>query len=223
MIPMADSITPANLPPTYPAYLGYTDGRWPTAPAVRAAHPSAHLVTLTVFGGTSTADGCDCETGDLTVQQAVAWASARLSGGAWRPVIYANISTMVDVLAYLPTARAARSQVRLLSAHYDVGEHICGPATCKYPGITTAMDGTQWTDTAPGLNGSAIDLSILNDDFFGVSNVTGIPLDILGGYTDNAGNLYVFGTDADGVLHESKRTAMGVWSAPYQIAGKVGA
>lgn len=228
MIPMADSITPANLPGTYPAYLGYVDGRWPTAPAVRAAHPSARLVTLTVKGAMPSslaADGCDCEAGDLTVAAAIEWTAMKCA--TWpsvRPVIYANISTMVDVLAGLPSRSIPRARVRLLSAHYGVGEHICGPATCKYPGVTTAMDGTQWTDTAPGLHGSQIDLSTLNDDFFGtVATMDAIPLNICGSYTDGNGTLYVIGTDAQGVLHESKRTASGVWTAPYAIAGKVGA
>jgi hypothetical protein len=218
MIPMADSITPANLPGTYPAYLGYTDGRWPTAPAVRAAHPSARLVTLTVLGGQ--ADGCDCESGDLVPLTAAHWLDQRIQAGQWRPVLYASRDTVPTVLGALPLD-VQRAQIRILSAHYGQGQHICSPAAC---GATFTADGTQWTDTAPGLLGSAIDLSILNDNFFGVvSNVTGIPLDILGMYTDSAGDLFAVGTDADGVLHESKRTAMGVWSAPYQIAGKVGA
>lgn len=220
-IPMADSITPGNLPPC-PDYLVYVDGEWQTAGAVHAEYPSARLLTMTVKGGSAVADGCDCEAGDLTPAQAAAWAKGRLEAGAWRPVQYESASAMKDVLAANAAAGISRGQVRLLSAHYGIGEHICGPDVphCGYP----AADGTQWTSTYTGLHGSKIDMSILLDDFFGtVETVTGIPLDILGMYTNNAGDLFAVGTDADGVLHESKRTAMGVWSAPYQIAGKVGA
>jgi hypothetical protein len=54
-------------------------------------------------------------------------------------------------------------------------------------------------------------------------NVTDIPLDVRGAYTDAAGHLYVVGVRADGVLCESKRTAIGAWTPPYPIAGKAGA
>jgi len=177
MIEMADSITPENLSPAYPAFLAYVDGHWPTAAKVRAMFPEADLLTLTVLGGISAADGCDCETGDLTVPQAVAWASARLNGGAWRPVIYANASTMADVLAYLPTAKVDRARVRLLSAHYGEGNHICGPDTCK--AMAVAADGTQWSNTTPGVGGTLIDLSSLEDDFFGApAPVTPVEVDV---------------------------------------------
>ena len=217
---MADSIVPENLPGTYPAYLAYADGDWPTAPKVRAMFPSARLLTMTVLGGQEVADGCDCEAGDLTPAQAAAWVRQRLAAGAWRPVVYESASTMADVLAELARLGIARAQVRLLSAHYGQGEHICGPGACQYP----AADGTQWSSTAAGLGGSLIDMSILLDDFFGtVDTMDAIPLDILGSYTNNNGDLFVIGVDADGVLHESKRTGPGKWTAPYQVAGKVGA
>lgn len=231
MIPMADSITPANLPGTYLAYLAYTDGRWPTANAVRKAHPSAHLVTLTVTGRTLNADGIDCEPGNVNALKAAAWVVAKRASGEPRPVVYADLASagysMTEVVAALARMGVTRGQVRLLTAHYD-GEHICAPVRgCKDADgnlIAFTADGTQWTDTAPGLHGSKIDMSILLDDFFGtVATMDAIPLNILGSYTDNAGTLYVIGTDAQGVLHESKRTAPGVWTQPYAIAGKTGA
>ena len=40
-IAMPDSIYPQNLPPGYPAYLGYVDGRWPTAPVLHSKFPDA--------------------------------------------------------------------------------------------------------------------------------------------------------------------------------------
>lgn len=166
---MPDSIRAANLPPGYPAYLAYVDGNWVTAAAVAARFPGAHILTMTVTGAAG-ADGCDCENGDLTAARAVAWARQRLEAGAWRPVIYANASTMFAVMNYLKASGIARGRVRLLSAHYGVGAHICGPATCKYeqaPGqVIPAMDGTQWTDTYTGAGGTQIDMSWVAAGFF---------------------------------------------------------
>lgn len=220
-IPMADSITPGNLPPC-PDYLVYIDGLWQTAGPVHKEYPAARLLTMTVLGGTEMADGCDREPGDLDPAAAARWLHWRAGQTAgFRPVLYASRDSVPGVLAPMGVLGMTRAQIRILSAHYGQGEHICSPAAC---GATFTADGTQWTSTFTGLNNSKIDMSALDDSFFGVvSNVTGIPLDILGMYTDKAGDLFAVGTDADGVLHESKRTAMGVWSAPYQIAGKVGA
>jgi hypothetical protein len=53
----------------------------------------------------------------------------------------------------------------LLSAHYGSGNHVCGPLTCRYPDVPPC-DGTQWTDAAPGANGSQIDQSVLLGNFF---------------------------------------------------------
>lgn len=165
MIEMADSIVPENLPPIYEAFLAYVDGHWPTASKVRAMFPGARLLTLTVLGGQAVADGCDCEAGDMGPAQAAAWVQRRLAAGEWRPVVYASADAMAGVLYQLDALGITRARVRLLSAHYGEGNHVCGPATCK--AMTVAADGTQWTDSAAGVGGTRIDLSTLNDDFFG--------------------------------------------------------
>jgi hypothetical protein len=160
---MADDIYAATMPTGYDAYAGYTDGKWPSYAAIAALFPAAHLYSITALGGV--ADECDCETGDLTSPQAVAWAKERLAAGAYRPGIYASASTMATgILPGLAAAGVDRSSVRLRSAHYGAGEHICGPATCNL--VPVPMDGTQWTSTAPGINGAQIDASLLADDFF---------------------------------------------------------
>ena len=163
-IAMPDSITPANLPAGYEAYLGYVDGNWPTVAELAARFPSARAVRLTVRGGTTAADGCDVENGDLTPQSAAAWAAWYCA--SWpsrRPVLYASVDNMPAVLAELPGRKVTRERVRLLAAHYGKGVHICGPSTC---GAAFQADGTQWTSTYAGLNGQQIDMSVLADDFF---------------------------------------------------------
>jgi peptidoglycan hydrolase-like protein with peptidoglycan-binding domain len=165
MIPMADSIVPENLPPATGAYLVYVDGHWVTEGPVRAMFPTARLLTMTVLGGHAVADGCDCEPGDMTPDVAAEWVGWRLDSGAWRPVIYASASEMAAVLAQLAADDIKRQDVRLLSAHYGEGNHICGPGTCKATPID--MDGTQYTKTGAGVGGTLIDLSTLLDDFFG--------------------------------------------------------
>lgn len=161
---MADSITPANLPGGYDAYLGYVDGAWPTAPLLSAKFPGKQIVSLTVRGGSAVADGCDIENGDLSPVSGAQYAAGDLVRGG-RPVLYASTGTMTSVLDALPGAGVARSRVRLLSAHYGAGRHICGPASCGLVSVT--MDGTQWTDTAAGNGGTLVDASLLAPDFFG--------------------------------------------------------
>lgn len=158
-----DSIYVANLPPGADCYIGYTDGAWVTAPLLVKRFPGAQILTLTVTASRPDADGCDCETLDLTDAQAVAWARDRVGEGRFRPVVYASVDRMDNIVAGLEHDGVTRPQVRLLSAHYGTGEHICGPDTCK--ATAWAMDGTQWTTTAPGENGSRIDQSALLDNF----------------------------------------------------------
>jgi hypothetical protein len=170
---MLDSVEVGNLPPGADAYLGYVDGHFATFPALKRRFPGADLLALAVFSSED-ADGCDCEPGDLTVSQVPAWVGRQLARGAWRPVVYASASSMGAVLGALNNAGILRSSVRLLSAHYGVGKHICGPLTCRQPGCP-ACDGTQWTDMAPGAGGTLIDESVLLDNFFGPAPAPAAP------------------------------------------------
>ena len=81
------------------------------------------------------------------------------------PDTFASDADMQAVIDELLNGGIQRASVRLWSAHYGAGEHICGPDTCKQ--VSIPMDGTQWTDAAPGENGSQVDGSILVDGFFG--------------------------------------------------------
>jgi len=151
---MLDSITPGNLPPGADAYAGYVDGRFANLTAIRARFPGARILEIAVFAS-SDAECADCEPGDMMPSQVAAWVKRQQARGVHRPVVYASISQMPVVRAALGSAGITRDQVRLWSAHYGAGKHIC-----------TGMDGTQWTDAAPGTGGSRIDESLLNDDFF---------------------------------------------------------
>jgi putative peptidoglycan binding protein len=168
---MPDSIYPANLPPGYPAYLGYADGLWPSAPELRKRFPAAHIIALTVTGGTLNADGIDCEPGNPNAVSSADWMARKIAAApGTRPVIYASVIGtpgygMPDVLRELAARGIMPASVRLLSAHY-ASRHICGPATCGL--ISTPMDGTQWTDTFSGAGGSLIDMSEVLDSFFSI-------------------------------------------------------
>ena len=70
-----------------------------------------------------------------------------------------------EFLPVLTSAGIARASVRLWTAHYEVGEHICGPEACG--ALSINADGTQWTPNAV-VNGVALDLdqSLLLENFF---------------------------------------------------------
>lgn len=181
-IQMPDSITPGNLPMGYRAYLGYPDGDWPTAARLPQLFPGAKVVALTVNGSTlDNADGVDVEPGNINAAGGAAWVKRKLATGpAERPVVYASIEGeggygMGDVLAELGKLGISRAKVRLLSAHYGQGEHICSPSACqagKDTGITA--DGTQWTSTFGGVGGNPVDMSLLGDGFFADGNAAHI-------------------------------------------------
>lgn len=221
---MADSIYVANLPAGYDAYLGYADGEWPTAAAVEAKFPGKPVVSLTVLGGTTVADGCDIETGDLTPDSGAGWIAWRLSQGAWRPVGYAGVLNMTAVLAALDARAIQRSQVRLLSAHYDAGEHICGPDTCGL--VSIPMDGTQWSDSARGTGTSLIDASVLADDFFEEAPVAvvipgGVPGEWLSyqAYAEPDGSVVITGQGTTGLVYWTRKPPGGTWSDPVALPG----
>ena len=160
----ADSTVPEHLLAGYDAYLGYVDGDWPTYKQIVQLFPDAQHISLTVFGGKAVADGVDCEAQDTSPEGAAAWVEYRLSAGSARPIVYASASSMGAVIDALAARDIAREEVRLVSAHYGEGEHICGPDSCKATAVE--MDGTQWTDAASGRVHSLIDASTLDPDFF---------------------------------------------------------
>jgi hypothetical protein len=161
---MYDSIEVSQIPAGAPAVAGYTSGNWPTFASLARLFPHARRLSIAVNAGQD-ADVLDVEAGDATIAQAAAWVRRKKSRGAARPALYAAASNMGALLHAVEAAGITRASVRLWSAHYGAGAHICGPGSCRYPGVP-ACDGTQWTQNALGRN---LDESLLADDFFATS------------------------------------------------------
>jgi hypothetical protein len=165
---MYDSIHVSALPNGADAYAGYVDGRWPTFAALkhRFSGSGAHLLSIAVFAS-GDADCLDIEPGDAANAQAPGWVKRQLAGGAARPCLYTSAGNVDALVTMLTGAGLPRAKVRLWSAHYGQGSHICGPGTC---GLTRhACDGTQWTDA---VRGGSLDESVLLRDFFSPSALT---------------------------------------------------
>lgn len=162
---MYDSTNVGALPHGADAYAGYVEGLFPTFAALKRqfAASGAHLLSIAVFAS-GDAECLDIEPGDATNAQAPGWVKRQLARGAHRPCLYTSVGNMDALVTALGGAGIPRAAVRLWSAHYGQGKHICGPATC---GLTRhACDGTQWTDSALG---RSLDESILLSDFFSPS------------------------------------------------------
>jgi hypothetical protein len=162
---MYDAIHVNVLPGGADAYAGYVQGKWPTFAALkrRFQGSGAHLLSIAVFAS-GNADCLDIENGDATNSQAPSWVKRQLAGGAARPCLYTSASNMDALVTVLNSARISRAEVRLWSAHYGQGKHICGPGTCGQ--TRHSCDGTQWTDSALG---RSLDESALLSTFFSVS------------------------------------------------------
>lgn len=137
---MFDSVNLTQFPPNPPAVAGYTSGYWPTYKALVAQFPKAKHLSIAI-NASEDADCLDVETGDATPAEAPTWVRRQQKRGLKRPVVYANLSTMPQVVAALVAAGIRRVEVRLIVAHYTYVAHI-------EPGY----DGCQWTDKAFGHN-----------------------------------------------------------------------
>ena len=162
---MGDAIYPGNLPAGLDAYAGYDSGNWPDFPTIAGAHPGVPVLEITPWAQAKGA--ClDIETGDATADQFPLWWLNRCFAGVYRPVAYASISLMPNVVGYCNNAKIARADYRLWSAHYTGTPHICGPTSCGYP---VQCDGTQWIDHG------GWDESLLAADFFALPTPTPPP------------------------------------------------
>jgi hypothetical protein len=164
MITMLDTAWDDQFLPGADAYAGYVDGDVGSQPNyewLTQAYPSACHLSIALFPADN-ADCLDIEPGAATAADAAEWYERQVTRGVHRPCFYADADTMEREL--LPVVRASgfpRDQIRLWSAHYGAGEHICGPSSCQMTSVE--MDGTQWTDSAGGRD---LDQSLLLPGFF---------------------------------------------------------
>jgi hypothetical protein len=165
---MYDTITNDQFPPGAAAYAAYVDGNigdQPNFAFIVASFPKAQHLSVALFSDNN-ADALDVEPGASTPSDIPAWYAAQRKRGIQRPCVYASASTMnSEILPVLSGAGIARDTVRLWTAHYEVGEHICGPDSCG--ALSINADGTQWTPNAV-VDGVALDLdqSLLLENFF---------------------------------------------------------
>lgn len=161
---MYDTILNNQFPLGAAAYAGYVDGSigdQPNYAYIVTAFPRAQHLSIALFAADN-ADALDVENGAATPGEVPAWYDTQRKRGIPRPCVYASASTMNDeILPVLGGAGITRGTVRLWTAHYGVGEHICGPYTCG--ALSENADGTQWTPNAYGL---VLDQSLLVGDFF---------------------------------------------------------
>jgi hypothetical protein len=161
---MYDTAQNDQFPPGAEAYAAYVDGaigNQPNFAFIVSAFPDAQHLSIALFGSND-ADALDVEPGAASPSDVPGWYSRQKQRGIQRPCVYASVSTMAgSILPTLNSANIARDEVRLWSAHYGLGEHICGPASCG--AISIDMDGTQWTSNALGRD---LDQSLLQDNFF---------------------------------------------------------
>ncbi len=164
---MFDTAFNSQFPPGAQAYAAYVDGGvgdQPNYDWIVKAFPQARHLSIALFAGHN-ADALDVEARAAVPPDIPGWYARQVARGIARPVIYASVSTMNDsVLPVLGQAGIARVQVRLWTAHYGLGEHICGPHSCG--ALSVDADGTQWTSSAMGLD---LDQSLLAADFFGTA------------------------------------------------------
>lgn len=163
-IAMYDTIQNGQFPAGAAAYAAYVDGgigNQPNYAWIVSTFPQAHHLSITLSG--NNADCADVENGAMSPGEIPGWYARQKARGIARPVIYASAYTMqTSVLGALAAARIARSSVRLWTAHYSGGAHICGPRSCE--ALSIDADGTQWTSNALG---RVLDQSLLLDNFFG--------------------------------------------------------
>lgn len=163
-ITMFDTAYNDQFPPGGQAYAAYVDGGigdQPNYGYIVRTFPGAYHLSISVTG--ADADCLDIEARAASPQEAADWYRRQKARGIARPCLYANASTMqANVIPVILAAQIPRTEVRLWSAHYGAGEHICAPSTCGL--VSMPMDGTQWTSTALG---RTLDQSDLEADFFG--------------------------------------------------------
>ena len=156
----------AGLP--FDAVAAYVNGRYDNYQAAKAAFPGKPVLGIDVLGeGVGAGEAGDFESGDMSPEEAGTWAKKRISAGVHRPVLYFAASNWETVMGSLQRAGLSRGDVRVWTAHYGHGRHLCSPA-CGF-GIKGEADATQWSDPnylPPPYAGRHLDISLTTPDFF---------------------------------------------------------
>lgn len=184
-----DSTTISNLSRDTGAIVCYSDRHYKNDDEARAQFPqlaaAGRIVALAAVteppDSPLAGDGVDTEPGNLPPGQAAASIWARIEAGHWRPVGYADLSDMQQLISNLhligvPTPRTPGPDRpwRVYTAHPTGIRHICGPATCG--GLPINADATQWWWSSlqnPG--GPDLDKDVFRDDFFPPPPVPPLP------------------------------------------------
>jgi hypothetical protein len=97
LISFDDAVTAANLRPNQLFAVYYADGRFANRTAVAARCPKAKLFGITVRGLTGKGIfACDCESGDLTVAQAIVWTEEQIKLHVDPICVYASLSVWTN-------------------------------------------------------------------------------------------------------------------------------
>jgi len=196
---MYDTAQNNQFPADAEAYAGYVDGaigNQPNYPYIVSKFPKAYHLSIALYASNN-ADALDVEPGAAIPADVPGWYSRQRSRGIQRPCVYASASTMTSsILPVLDQAKIPRSHVRLWSAHYGIGQHICGPATCGL--VPVGCDGTQWTSDALGRN---LDQSILQPNFFTIDPGITVEAELQSGQLNGGNNALTAISVAQGTAH----------------------
>lgn len=197
---MYDTALNNQFPADAAAYAAYVDGsvgNQPNFAYIVSAFPKARHLSIALFPGDN-ADALDVEPGASAPGDVPGWHARQVARGIQRPVIYASVSTMNDqILPVLSRAGISRARARLWTAHYGLGEHICGPSSCG--ALSVAADGTQWTSNAMGL---VLDQSLLADNFFLTSDSTATEAELQSGQLNNGHGVFTVIPVPPGSAHQ---------------------
>ena len=197
---MYDTALNDQFPAGAAAYAAYVDGGvgdQPNYAFIVSTFPKAQHLSIALFAANN-ADALDVEPGASAPSDIPGWYARQVARGIQRPVIYASVSAMNDaILPLLRQAGIARTKTRLWSAHYGLGEHICGPGSCG--ALSIEADGTQWTSSALGL---VLDQSLLLENFFTTQNPSATEAELQSGQLNTGHGVFTVIAVPPGSAHQ---------------------
>ena len=148
-----DSVNPLGIPAGVEVVAGYVDGDYANIAGLRAAHPQAYILEITVTGRKGVRV-VDCERGDLSPREAAQWAFVELRAGR-RPTIYCSESNWAAVIECLKAMRVHQEAIDWWIASWTTVNRAPGPVPNIFPGAQAR----QYASDVPH-NGSSFDLSV---------------------------------------------------------------